>query len=59
MLYRESAFPWSSLQRCGWKTETVQVAHGAGQQLDVRQALGRRAAGSLLQLQGAQFSFIF
>lgn len=57
MFYGQSPFPWSPLQRCSWKTETIQVDHEAGQQLIVRQALGRRAAGSLLQLQGARYLY--
>ncbi len=53
MFCSQSPFPWSPLQRCSWKTENIQVDHEAGQQLNVGQALGRPAAGSLLQLQGA------
>lgn len=52
MFYSQSSFPRSPMQRCSWKTETIQVDHDAGQHLIVRQALGQRAAGSLLQLQG-------
>lgn len=52
MLYSQSSFPRSPLQRCSWKAENIQVDHETGQRLTVRQALGQRAAGSLLQLQG-------
>lgn len=57
MFYSQSSFSWSPLQRCSWKTENIQVDHEAGQHLNVRQALGQRAAGSLLQLQGTLFLF--
>lgn len=52
MFYSQSSFPWSPVQRCSWKTENIQVDHETGQHLNIRQALGQRAAGSLLQLQG-------
>ncbi len=52
MFYSQSSFPWCPLQWCSWKTENIQVGHEADHQLIVRQALGRQAEGSLLQLQG-------
>lgn len=57
MLDSQSSFPRSSLQRCSWKTETIQLDHEAGQQLVVWQDVGQQAGGSLLQLQGVQSLF--